>query len=1007
MKELRGVPVIIEFKTNQDKINIIDHLLAQGFKLKYEYSSFNGIAGNITKSNLELLEKNSNALVYFDFKIYTSGTLADTKKLIGADKVRDLGYTGSGETICFLDTGVDYTLGSLGGCFGPGCKVVAGYDFVNNDANPTDDNGHGTHVAGIATVDGGFQGVSPKAKIAAVKVLDEDGTGSSSDIIKGIDWCVGNSTQYDISIISASLGDGAEYGPNGANGTCPTLGATAINSAVSQGIHVVAASGNENFLNGISWPACNNNVTSVGAVYDQFTIGIDFGICDDGPFSFEDDIACFTNRGTNLDLLAPGVEVLSLWHHVPFFKSLSGTSQAAPHVSGSIALLKEADDTNSITNSPMHIRELLKESGKQIYDSASGLRIPRLDIFKAFAIDWPFFHHDLRRTGFTLLKGDLDATDIDQASFTIDRIDNTFVDFPVLADVSGDDKQEILVAASRFGAGNQLFGAFFALECIRSRGRCRDFRELWQFSDGTVFGESPSVDDLNNDGRKEVIFVTLGGANNNGIVYAFDGNRRGGFRLRPQHARWKYNIKNTSALDATILHNAIADINLDGKKEILVSDYYGNTGFQAYLYVLEVPNAGRTFNLRQQILIGTSSVSDGAAGAIAVANINASDDNPEIVLPASFGIFVYRYDGNQLVKVWNNSHAAIAETALISDIDADNRYEIVYATSDDNSLGCGPVSCTKKLYVVDGLSGNTECSISLPDHPISSPAVGNLDSDKELEIAIVTRNALGSGSSYGHVRTFEHNCTTKNTFPSTNNYDTQRSSADIADIDNDGNNDVIFSVKNGTLYIMNNALGLKWTYRLGGEILGTPALGDIDDDGTLEIVAKHVQEGAGGQSRGESFTRVYDLRAFKRQNITFDEFTILNTADSVVDIIGGNNSQPELEFIDDIYAIESNFINVTAIASDWDNDTLTFIYSSPLNESTGDWNTTLNDSGVYEVFVGVSDKNLTDSQFLTITVFEKGTIFNNSFSDNSKEKNLTFEFAGENETVNINIVSVK
>jgi len=77
-----------------------------------------------------------------------------------------------------LDTGIDYADSALGGGFGAGHKVIGGYDFVNNDADPMDDNGHGTHVAGIIAANGaGLRGVAPHAKLMAFKVLDHNGWG--------------------------------------------------------------------------------------------------------------------------------------------------------------------------------------------------------------------------------------------------------------------------------------------------------------------------------------------------------------------------------------------------------------------------------------------------------------------------------------------------------------------------------------------------------------------------------------------------------------------------------------------------------------------------------------------------------------------------------------------------------------------------------------------------------------------------------------------------------------
>src|SRR4029077_13122491 len=104
----------------------------------------------------------------------------------------------AGVRIGILDTGVDYTHPDLGACFGPGCKVVDGYDFVNQDADPMDDMGHGTHVAATAAGDGTYageggptpiRGVAPGAEIYAYKVLDNFGFGGSANIIAGIERC--------------------------------------------------------------------------------------------------------------------------------------------------------------------------------------------------------------------------------------------------------------------------------------------------------------------------------------------------------------------------------------------------------------------------------------------------------------------------------------------------------------------------------------------------------------------------------------------------------------------------------------------------------------------------------------------------------------------------------------------------------------------------------------------------------------------------------------------------
>ncbi|MCX5384579.1 S8 family serine peptidase [Streptomyces sp. NBC_00083] len=171
------------------------------------------------------------------------------------------GADGRGTTVAVLDSGVDYTHPDLGGGFGEGHKVVGGYDFANGDADPMDDNGHGTHVAGIiagrAAEKGGVTGVAPGASILAYKVMNDAGEGYTSDIVAGIEAAIDPANPHRADVINLSLGGQGD-------GTDP-LGAAAT-AAVRAGVVVVASAGNEGPSSGtISTPAAADGVIAVGA----------------------------------------------------------------------------------------------------------------------------------------------------------------------------------------------------------------------------------------------------------------------------------------------------------------------------------------------------------------------------------------------------------------------------------------------------------------------------------------------------------------------------------------------------------------------------------------------------------------------------------------------------------------------------------------------------------------------------------------------------------------------
>lgn len=248
-------------------------------------------------------------------------------------------------------------------------KVIGGWDYVNNDADPMDDYGHGTHVAGIAAGENNtYMGVAPGAKLTAVKSLDNNGDGWSSDILAGIDWCINNSERYNISVISMSLGGDTKY-----TSYCNSnVFASSVNLAVSKNIIVTAASGNSGWTDGIDIPACIENVTPVGAV------------------SKSDTMATYTSRGNILDILAPGGMAGDCINGVCStclgggFCGKSGTSMATPHVSGAAVLMKQFVKLNNGTDiSPQLIEDTLNNTGVLVYDSGSNKNYSRIDIYSA------------------------------------------------------------------------------------------------------------------------------------------------------------------------------------------------------------------------------------------------------------------------------------------------------------------------------------------------------------------------------------------------------------------------------------------------------------------------------------------------------------------------------------------------------------------------------------------------------------------------------------------------
>ena len=358
------VSVIIEYKNPSD-------IRTAGATIK-SLESDTVFSATVSSSKLQQLRQDPNVkAIYYDYPVRTNLDVSAGK--VNATQVWDLQFnsqniSGQDQSVCVIDTGINYTHPALGACaaIGGGCKVLDGIDYANNDADPMDDNGHGSHVAGIiASTDGTYRGIAPDAGLIAIKSLNSGGTGYSSNVTAGINWCINNKDDYNITSIVMSL---SAYHPNGTEKTfhdyCdaePSSLIPAINDAVGAGILVAVSSGNSAESGSIGLPACATNSTSVGATDDQ------------------DNRAAYSNVASILDLFAPGSSIHSVSFDDGGFTDMSGTSMAAPHVAAAAALLQQYEKLESATAlTPQQIENALKNTG--IVVQVSSLNFSRIDI---------------------------------------------------------------------------------------------------------------------------------------------------------------------------------------------------------------------------------------------------------------------------------------------------------------------------------------------------------------------------------------------------------------------------------------------------------------------------------------------------------------------------------------------------------------------------------------------------------------------------------------------------
>ncbi len=290
----------------------------------------------------------------------------DYLPLAGLDVARaDFGVRGSGYSIAIIDTGIDYTQPALAG------RVIKGPDFGDNDSDPMDTVGHGTHVAGIAgSADDYVPGVASDANLIAIKITHDGSlTTSLANILKALQWVIDHRAMYNIAAVNLSFGGG-----NAPKGTVVAALEPLYQELARQGVFVAVAAGNGGAsyaTTGLNLLATSTAVAAIGAVWDSNAGSVAFASGARDYQTAPDQIASFSQRAAGLDLLAPGGDIRNLALNSGLVVR-SGTSMATPLVAGAAVLMRQLADNLGLVLSPQQILELLETSGQTILDADLG-----------------------------------------------------------------------------------------------------------------------------------------------------------------------------------------------------------------------------------------------------------------------------------------------------------------------------------------------------------------------------------------------------------------------------------------------------------------------------------------------------------------------------------------------------------------------------------------------------------------------------------------------------------
>lgn len=732
---------------------------------------------------------------------------------------------------------------------------VHGFDFVSGDGDPMDDQGHGTHVAGVigAVTDNdlGVAGICWEGSIMALKAFDQNGEAPVSDVVQAIEYAVANGAR----LINASWGT-------------PELSLAlqeAIRAATEAGVLMISAAGNgrtdEPF-----YPSALPEVISVAATDPK------------------DARARFSNYGTQVDLAAPGHLIYSTLPNARY-DFLSGTSMAAPHVTGVAALvLSRHPDLN-----PAQLSDILRNAVDPIRTDHP-LGTGRLNALKAVQVEGPLPTARLRLPGILSGRTDLTGT---AAGTRFDHyvIEHGEGDFPEVWEVIGEGRQPVrdgtLLAA--FDTGRWPEGIHtIRLRVFDDAGQTAIDRAVVTVRN--VFLSDPQDNDIRRAGERLALRGTVYGADRRYRIEWGQGWRptqwsTEGIELRDQGEHpvtddllgwWNtetlppdqfYSLRLTALegdqtvgewitglihldsrlrpgwpvtlpADAFYATNdwrlvAVADLDADGNQEILRVQPGGATGEPAALRVYAPSGA-----LRWSVPLGRG---EPFTDLPAVGDLDG-DGLLEIVTGTGEEGLVeaFHHDGTPVEGEWPVQLEVNDIAKVVADVDRDGMAEVICYGRDSR-----PSSRRQRQLAVFNRFGKQiagwrldACTVQ-DDAPQQFPAVGNFDEDRSLEIVAVT--GCGGLAAFDPFQP-------ESELWSVQLGSTFYGSPVVGDVDGDGRDDIVIAGWDpdagrrqsigGGVFLLDHHGQVKygWPVLIDESFLATPALGDLDQDGLPEIL---------------------------------------------------------------------------------------------------------------------------------------------------------------------------